>query len=468
MIDKGWNQEHLTQLRQILAAHLSDEELHTLCFDLGIDYADLPGEGRAGKARELIALLDRYGRIPELVGVGSKLYPHILWGSLLVLIEEAPVESRNILKKIAAPGLKSARDQRNQAILEDYFRVMGDLLREGLGGPEDKNGRSRLARAHTIMVLRSLEADGRRKGQVIEFLYASQLINAGLSVVSLSQADLTNAILDNTNLQQANLADANLTGARLTKANLMKADFSGANLTGARMVKANLQGADLTRANLSQTSLKRASLIKAKLRRAILCGADLNQADLTYANLSKADLRQADLWDAELLGARLEDVRLEGANLEGSAEIAGQVMAGTGDVKLYMTELEEGEMYRFEVVGNSMEHEDIYEGDYVIVRASNKHSSVGDTIVTMYVSAGKTKKVSRGRHLVVLGSPVDKSKLSGPTVKVFHEPVGSGGVLLGWKKSIKGHKPIMAKHIVPIGKVVAIYPVSRRWKGCEE
>jgi len=69
------------RLRQILAGRLDDGELRTLCFDLGIDYDDLPGEGKANKARELIAYLERRGLVPELVRVGRQMRPDIPWNA---------------------------------------------------------------------------------------------------------------------------------------------------------------------------------------------------------------------------------------------------------------------------------------------------------------------------------------------------------------------------------------------------
>jgi len=71
--------EHLAKLRQILATRFDEGELRTLCFDLGINYDDLPGQGNANKARELIAYLDRHGRISELVSVGKQLRPDVAW-----------------------------------------------------------------------------------------------------------------------------------------------------------------------------------------------------------------------------------------------------------------------------------------------------------------------------------------------------------------------------------------------------
>jgi hypothetical protein len=56
----------LVKLRQILTEHFDEGELRTLCFDLRVDYQSLPGEGKADKARELVAYCDRHERIAEL------------------------------------------------------------------------------------------------------------------------------------------------------------------------------------------------------------------------------------------------------------------------------------------------------------------------------------------------------------------------------------------------------------------
>ena len=71
--------ETLARLHQNIAAFFGDEELRSLCFDLGVDYADLPAEGKDGKARELVAYLERRGRIPELVETCRKLRPNVEW-----------------------------------------------------------------------------------------------------------------------------------------------------------------------------------------------------------------------------------------------------------------------------------------------------------------------------------------------------------------------------------------------------
>jgi hypothetical protein len=70
---------YLTQLREQIIASFSDGELRTLCCDLGADYEDLPGEGRADKARELVAYMQRRGRVPEIASLCAEWRPHLAW-----------------------------------------------------------------------------------------------------------------------------------------------------------------------------------------------------------------------------------------------------------------------------------------------------------------------------------------------------------------------------------------------------
>jgi hypothetical protein len=73
--------EHLTDLRKILIRHFNEGELRTLCFDLRIDYDDLPGRGKKDKARELVTYLDRRGRISELLEVIEQQRPNLREGN---------------------------------------------------------------------------------------------------------------------------------------------------------------------------------------------------------------------------------------------------------------------------------------------------------------------------------------------------------------------------------------------------
>lgn len=68
-----------TKLRQIITQYFNAGELRTLCFDLGVDYDDLPGQGKTNKVIELIGYLQRRDRLPELVEMVRQLRPNAPW-----------------------------------------------------------------------------------------------------------------------------------------------------------------------------------------------------------------------------------------------------------------------------------------------------------------------------------------------------------------------------------------------------
>lgn len=80
--DKGLNQ--LVKIRDALEESFDEEELRDLAFQLGIDFSDLPGEGRKAKARELAKSLDRQDRLSELVPLGEELRPRVPWADIVL------------------------------------------------------------------------------------------------------------------------------------------------------------------------------------------------------------------------------------------------------------------------------------------------------------------------------------------------------------------------------------------------
>jgi internalin A len=74
----------LSMLLQLLVERLNDDELRTLCFELRVDYENLGGRSKTGKARELIDYLDRRHSIPDLIEVGKRLRPDIPWDEAIV------------------------------------------------------------------------------------------------------------------------------------------------------------------------------------------------------------------------------------------------------------------------------------------------------------------------------------------------------------------------------------------------
>ena len=79
--------ERLGQLRENLVEYFSQEELRSLCFDLGVDWDRLRGEEKAGKVTALLTSLDNTGRIPELTERCTGLRPNVLWQEILQAAE---------------------------------------------------------------------------------------------------------------------------------------------------------------------------------------------------------------------------------------------------------------------------------------------------------------------------------------------------------------------------------------------
>lgn len=66
------------ELYYILKGGFSLEELKTLVFLLNLEFDDLSGDNRANKITELVSLVERRGRLPELVGIIADEWPDIL------------------------------------------------------------------------------------------------------------------------------------------------------------------------------------------------------------------------------------------------------------------------------------------------------------------------------------------------------------------------------------------------------
>ncbi|HRQ40109.1 MAG TPA: hypothetical protein PLD25_19540 [Chloroflexota bacterium] len=71
----------------VLQRRFALEELKTLCFHLSADFDDLPGEGKVGKARELIKYLERRDRLPELINEMNRQRPNIEWRLIEQVVE---------------------------------------------------------------------------------------------------------------------------------------------------------------------------------------------------------------------------------------------------------------------------------------------------------------------------------------------------------------------------------------------
>jgi uncharacterized protein YjbI with pentapeptide repeats len=189
-------------------------------------------------------------------------------------------------------GNQRAQDDAAQVYLDQMAGLLLDEARPLRGSTEGDEVRI-LARARTLTVLSRL--DGARKGDVVQFLYESDLITHEPPLVDLTGANLTSATLGGASLSGANLSGVNLREAYLGGVNLSEAYLSGVNLMEADLSWGNLSGTNLMGADLRGAILMDADMMGADLEGAILSGANLMGADLEGAILSEANLERADL-----------------------------------------------------------------------------------------------------------------------------------------------------------------------------
>jgi hypothetical protein len=94
-------------LRDILETYFNNSELRDLCFRLDIDYENLPGEGKATKARELILYCERQGRTRDLAEACCRLRPLACDDLRAILAPDQPGSAAPDGSQPAAPLIQS-------------------------------------------------------------------------------------------------------------------------------------------------------------------------------------------------------------------------------------------------------------------------------------------------------------------------------------------------------------------------
>lgn len=213
--------------------------------------------------------------------------------------------------------LETEQNKKNQDTLDTYFNRMTELLlKENLRiSPIDSEVRS-VARTLTLTALKHV--DGKRKGQIVQFLYEAKLIYKGrdITVINLDHADLT---------------EADLSNLRLGQASFPYCDFSKANLKGAW-----LKGANLAQSYFYQSNLEEAILDYAGLEYALFPEANLKKAHLWSASCEFTHFERANL-NGVMLGSEPSLVKENGELLEVSAKLSsdnGDFAASFGDADL--------------------------------------------------------------------------------------------------------------------------------------
>ncbi len=220
-----------------------------------------------------------------------------------------------------------ALDNQREVVFQTYLDKMSELLLEkNLRGSKEEDEVRKIAHVRTLAVLSNL--DNRRKGNVLQFLHESDLINKNTPIIRLLGADLRGADLSKAFhiafpwVVHQDIVDTVEWGAATQfGADLISTNLRGANLSRACLYDSDLRGADLRDANLHD-----ADLIGAWLRDANLRGADLSEAHLQDSDLSEAWLRDTNLRGAWLRGADLRGADLSEAQLKQIKSLKGTIM----------------------------------------------------------------------------------------------------------------------------------------------
>jgi nucleoside phosphorylase len=130
------NQVDGPALRRLLIAIFNDGELRDLCFDLGIDYEDLPGQAKGDKARELVAYASRRGRMDELISQARSLRPNADWQSVGVAGAPAPAKSSGrVTESVAQPASSDATEQQVDFVIITALEEERDAMLSKLPKP---------------------------------------------------------------------------------------------------------------------------------------------------------------------------------------------------------------------------------------------------------------------------------------------------------------------------------------------
>jgi hypothetical protein len=166
--------------------------------------------------------------------------------------------------------------------LDSFMKVMAELIinNDLPGSPNQKS----LAIAKTRMNIALDHLDGTRKGQVLQFLYQSNLIDKHPNL-KLQGANFNDTIIDN-----IVLIDAEIRGAYFENASLLDT-----NLNGSILNSCNFKNADFSNSKMNHTDLAYTDLTNAKLRNVDLTSIEFEGAILTNADLEGSKITQSQL-----------------------------------------------------------------------------------------------------------------------------------------------------------------------------
>jgi uncharacterized protein YjbI with pentapeptide repeats len=169
---------------------------------------------------------------------------------------------------------KNEEERAQNDVLDSFIKIMTDLITNySLANSKSTLETKIIARTRINLALNRLNAI--RKGQVIQFLFESGLIDQNPQIKLLG-GNIKDALLDGIVLSEAEIKGAYFNNASIKCSNLNRAIFTSSNFTSADLSNSLVENTDFSYTNLTKTKLK---------------GMDLRSANFEGANLTKADLR---------------------------------------------------------------------------------------------------------------------------------------------------------------------------------
>ena len=114
---------------QLLRNHFDESELRDLCFDLQINYEDLPGQSRRDKTRELVTFCQRRRQLPELVEACRQLRPNVSWPYVAFAPESqaevGPLIPESVFRRVRSRAWLAAGSLLIVAVLFSLWRLGG-------------------------------------------------------------------------------------------------------------------------------------------------------------------------------------------------------------------------------------------------------------------------------------------------------------------------------------------------------
>lgn len=114
------------RLQAQLVEFFSLEDIRDLCFELGIDFDDLPGEGKKGKARELVIHCRNRAMTEQLIEKAQQARPLVSWEQTTG-VEEQPDKTHFAPGRRLYALVKAFNQNRHQPISTRRTRAGDDI-----------------------------------------------------------------------------------------------------------------------------------------------------------------------------------------------------------------------------------------------------------------------------------------------------------------------------------------------------